>query len=172
MAAGVLLIAAALFVLLHEPAPASQLSSLPAGSSISVIPQELPDLTLTSLDGKSVSLRDLRGQAVVLNFWATWCPPCREEMPDLDTFHRAGREDDVIVVAINAGESSSLVEEFVDELEPDFQVLLDPDMKAMNAFRVVSLPTSFFIDRQGIIQDRHAGALSLTEVENRMASLR
>ena len=169
IAAGALLIAAALFVLLHEPAPASELGSLPAGSTISVIPQELPDLTLTSLDGQTVSLRDLSGQAVVINFWATWCPPCREEMPDLATFHQAGREDGVIVVAINAGEATSLVQDFVDELDPSFQVLLDPDMKAMSAFRVASLPTSFFIDRQGVIQERYAGALSLAEVESKMA---
>ena len=164
--------AAALFVLLYDPAPAPELTSLPAGSTISVIQQEIPDLTLTGLDGQTISLRDLRGQAVVLNFWATWCPPCRDEMPDLDSFHQNGRDDDVIVVAINAGESTSLVQEFVDEFDIGFPVLLDPNMDAMSAFRVASLPTSFFIDRQGFIQERYAGSLSLAEVESKMAPLR
>lgn len=171
LAAGMILLGIGLYLGISQVSDDPALASVPEGSVV-VVPQELPDLTLQTLDGRSVSLRDLQGKAVVVNFWATWCPPCRMEMPDLQAFYQAHLNEDVVVVAINAGEAVSLVQPFVDENNLTFDVLLDPDMRAMTAFRVASLPTSFFVDRQGVIRERHGGALTLAEIESSMAPLR
>ena len=171
LTAGLILLGVGLYLGIHQISDEPALASVPGGAVL-VVPQELPDLTLQTLDGRSVSLRDLQGKALVVNFWATWCPPCRMEMPDLQAFYQAHLDEDVVVVAINAGEAVSLVQPFVDENNLTFDVLLDPDMRAMTAFRVASLPTSFFVDRQGLIRERHGGALTLAEIESSMAPLR
>ena len=76
---------------------------------------ELPDITLMSVDGLEISLKELEGKAVLVNFWATWCPPCREEMSSLQEFHQQYLAEGVVVVAINAGESAAQVDQFAKE---------------------------------------------------------
>ena len=142
--------------------------SLPPGSTNT----RAPDLTLSTVDGRELSLADLQGRAVLVNFWATWCPPCRREMADLQQFHQDNQDAGMVVVAINAGESGAQVEQFAQEYGLTFDLLLDPDMQALADFRVSSLPTSIFIDREGNIHGRHTGQIVRQQMDEQMAALR
>jgi peroxiredoxin len=107
-----------------------------------------------------VKLSDYRGQVVLLNTWATWCPPCRAEMPDLETYYQQHQEDGFVVLAVNSQESADIVAGFLEEQDFTFPVLLDPDGVVMRDYRVLGLPTSFFIDRDGVIRGIWSGQLS------------
>jgi thiol-disulfide isomerase/thioredoxin len=130
-----------------------------------------PDLVLTTLDGRQLSLRELEGQAVVINFWASWCPPCRAEMPSLQSYFQQNQDKGVLVVAINAGESQAQVEQFVNEFGLTLDIVLDPNMQVMAEFDVGSLPTSIFIDRDGNIRGRHMGLIERHQIESQMVPL-
>jgi len=112
-----------------------------------------PDFTLQTVDGQRFTLSELRGQVVILNFWATWCPPCRAEMPALQEVYQAHRDDELIVLAVDQDEEPSLVESFRQELNLTFPLLLDPNYLVSDQYRVGLLPTTFFIDRRGVIRD-------------------
>lgn len=101
-----------------------------------------------------VSLSDFRGQPVVLNFWATWCVPCRTEMPDLQT---AYEEEDVVVLAVNWQESDGVVQDFLDEFGLTFPTVLDREGGVREHYGVVGLPATFFIDAEGVLQARNFG---------------
>jgi peroxiredoxin len=104
--------------------------------------------TLTSMDGKTYNLDALRGKVVLLNFWATWCPPCRREMPDMEKLYRRFGEKGLIVLAVS-DEKRETVEKFLKEQNYTFPVLLDPDRKVNTAFGIEGIPNSFLFDRQG-----------------------
>lgn len=117
-----------------------------------------PDFTLPDLDGNTISLSTFKGKVVLLNFWATWCPPCRLEMPTMEQAYQKYKDQgfEVVAVSIDAGPRST-VKYFLQELGLSFQVLLDPDMGTLRAFRGFSLPTTILIDRQGFIRSRENG---------------
>ena len=131
-----------------------------------------PDFELSLVDGRRVSLSDLKGRAVVLNFWATWCPPCRAEMAALDQA-QAGLEDrGVVVLGVNQRESESIVAGFVREQGLAFPIALDPAGIANEAYRVAALPTTYFIDRDGIIRDVvYGGPMTRALIESKAAAL-
>lgn len=126
--------------------------------------QLAPDFTLTDLEGEPVKLSDLRGRAVLLNFWASWCPPCRAEMPDLQEAHEK-YSDGIRILAVNIQEDKEAVKNFVQEFGLTFTVLLDSDGSVARTYRIAAIPTSFFIDRNGIIRLRWVGALSKQALE-------
>ncbi|MCD6290472.1 MAG: TlpA family protein disulfide reductase [Anaerolineae bacterium] len=131
-----------------------------------------PDFTLSRLDGQPVSLSELRGQAVVLNFWATWCPPCRAEMPALERVYQAHREDGVVVLGVNQGETGAAVNPFLKEFGISFPVLLDAQGNVGRLYRVQALPTTYFIDRQGMIRDMVIGGpMSEALLQSKLATL-
>lgn len=119
-----------------------------------------PDFALQTVDGQMVKLGDYRGQVVLLNTWATWCPPCRAEMPDLEAYYREHKVDGFVVLAVNSGESTETVTAFLEEQDFTFPVLLDPDGRVMSEYKVRGLPTSFFIDRDGMMHNIWSGQLS------------
>jgi len=122
----------------------------------------LPDLTLTTLDGAPLRLRDLRGQVVFLNFWATWCAPCRAEMPALQALQDAESER-VRVVAVTDptdGQTEADIRAFVDELGVTFAVALSSDPALYRQFGVAQIPTTYVVDPAGTIRYRHLGALT------------
>ncbi len=121
-----------------------------------------PDFALRTADGGTVRLRDLRGKVVLLNFWATWCPPCKAEMPDLDALHREyGASQGFVVLGINMEESAEAVAAFAAERRISFPLLLDSDGQVSGKLFVVrSLPTSMIIDREGYIRDAWTGQIS------------
>ncbi|GGB40159.1 thiol:disulfide interchange protein tlpA [Lentibacillus populi] len=118
-----------------------------------------PDFQLKTLSGKNVKLSDYRGQRVMVNFWATWCPPCRAEMPDLEKFHQ---NKDVVILAVNLTQTEQGMQEvqnFVDEFNLTFPILLDENIEVANTYAIRPIPTSFMVDSNGIIQYKAFGAL-------------
>jgi thiol-disulfide isomerase/thioredoxin len=115
------------------------------------------------LAGEEVSLSDYRGDYVILNFWATWCPPCRREMPNLDQFYAANK-DEFVVLAVDLGEAKQQVQQFIEEGGYSFPVLLDHDREIGTRYNVSAIPTSYFIDQQGKIKHIKKGAITIEEL--------
>jgi DsbE subfamily thiol:disulfide oxidoreductase len=124
-----------------------------------------PDFELQSLSGQTVSLDDYAGQVVIVNLWATWCPPCRLEMPGLNRFHTAHKDQGLVVLAVNAQEAEPQVASFIEEMGFTFQVLLDSQGQVISRYDVRSFPTTFVIDRQGVIQYVHTGAITVEQLQ-------
>jgi thiol-disulfide isomerase/thioredoxin len=116
-------------------------------------------LELIDTDGDSHRLQDYRGKVVVLNFWATWCPPCVEEIPSLGRLQRAFSADELVVLSIDVGENSEDVAAFLQKIPADFPVLLNPDGTAVKQWNVIAFPTTFIIDAGGIIRLAYFGGL-------------
>jgi peroxiredoxin len=110
--------------------------------------REHPEFTLKDLSGKTWTFADLRGKVVLVNFWATWCPPCRKEMPDLETLYGRFRSEGLVVLGIS-DEEAAKVEPFIRERKVSFPVLLDPGRKVNDLFVVQGIPKTFVYDRQG-----------------------
>ncbi len=126
---------------------------VPAGASVKAEEGALaPDFLLEALDGPETRLSDYRGQPVVLNFWAKWCVSCRKEMPQLIEAYDSHRDDGLVVVGLNLQESESIIRPFVDEFGINFPVLIDRDGEVGDDYRLVGLPTTFFIDRDGVVE--------------------
>lgn len=128
-----------------------------------VVGSPAPDFTLPGLDGEQVRLSDLRGQRVLLNFWATWCGPCRQEMPAIQARYNHG---DFAVLAVDFGETRQQVQNFVNEIGVDLPVLLDADGNVQELYRVRGYPTTFFIDARGIIRFFHIGEMTAEDIDN------
>ena len=133
---------------------------------------EAPSLTLRDLRGSPHSLSDYAGQIVLVNLWATWCPPCEAEMPVFQRFYEEHRLEGFVVVAINDGESAAQVEAFVVKHDLTFPVWLDPTYEATDrAFKTANLPTSYVIDRGGRVKLEWIGAINELTLEKTVASL-
>ena len=131
-----------------------------------------PDLTLQALDGETVTLSDLRGQVVLINFWASWCPPCRNEMPAIQQVYKEYRDEGFTVLAVNSQEQDARVAAFAEQLGLTFPILMDRDGSVFDDYRVTALPTTFFVDRAGVIQGVTTGGfLSRAFFESEVAPL-
>ncbi len=129
------------------------------------VDQPAPELTLFDLDGKQVSLSDFSGQVVLLNNWATWCPPCREEMPEFKAYYDKYKDEGFQVVAVEAGQPEPEVRAFVEELGLEFIILLDPENLSLITFQQSSLPNSFVIDRRGNLRLAWVGTINMPTLE-------
>jgi len=116
-----------------------------------------PDFELPGEDGKSYRLSDYRGRVVVLNFWATWCPPCREEMPSMERARKALTNDGVVLLAVNVGEDADTIFSFTATYPVEFPLLLDRHEKVIKQYPVIGLPTTFVIDPDGYMTHRAIG---------------
>jgi peroxiredoxin len=110
-----------------------------------------PDFTLQNLEGEPVSLSDYRGQGVMINFWATNCPPCREEMPAIERQYQQFKDQGIQILAVNIAESNLVASRFADRYGLSFPILLDKDRSVTQRYGVIPIPTSFFIDKNGIV---------------------
>jgi peroxiredoxin len=127
-----------------------------------------PPFTLERLGGGTSSLTEFRGKVVLLNFWATWCGPCRAEMPSLEALSHEFRSQDFLVVGISTDyEGAEIVQPFMDSFGLTFSILLDPQMQVNDRFEVRSLPTSIVLDRRGVIRHKFFGAMDWNTVKNR-----
>ena len=128
-----------------------------------------PDFKLENLDGQSVSLSDFRGKPVLINFWASWCGPCRAEMPYIQQIYEEWSDKGLEVLAIDIGESSSKVKEFLQSQGLSIPVLLDTEKNVAQEYNITGIPTTFFIDKDGIIQEKVIGAFpSKGAIEERL----
>ncbi|MFD0673001.1 TlpA disulfide reductase family protein [Cohnella sp. GCM10027633] len=126
------------------------------------------DFTLTDLQGNTVSLSDFKGKAVYLNFWATWCKWCKKEMPEMDKFGEAYKDQGLVILAISVGEDRDTVAQYIEEYGYKFGVLLDPDKSIAQQYGVKPIPVSIFIDREGRIVHRKLGYLREAEMQKQI----
>src|SRR5665647_575546 len=122
-------------------------------------PIPAPGFTLEDMDAKKFSLKDYRGKVVLLNFWATWCPPCRREMPSIERLYQNFKGKDFVVLAVNQMEDGDQVFTYTGELEvaPTFPILFDKSSDVARAYGVLGLPTTYLIDKEGNIRFRAIG---------------
>lgn len=155
------------------PKPAATTGNTPSISS--AIPARVdfaaPSLSLTDLQGQPASLTDYLGQVVLVNNWATWCPPCKEEMPTLKAYFEGHRRQKFIVLGIEAGEPASEVADFVRAYGLTFPVWPDTAQKALDAFHNDALPSSYLIDRTGRVRLAWTGAINRAALEKYITPL-
>ncbi len=120
-------------------------------------PFAAPDFALKGEDGKTYRLSDYRGKVVVLNFWATWCPPCRYEMPSMERAHQKVKGEEIVILAVNVGEDENTVFAFTGQYPVSFPLPLDLDGSVIAKYPVIGLPTTFIIDPRGQVTHRAIG---------------
>jgi thiol-disulfide isomerase/thioredoxin len=168
---------AALWFAPGSPAPIPPLSSTARpNAAITAVPAPIvgapaPGFSLGDLRGRSLALSSLRGRAVLLNFWATWCEPCREELPMLDGIARKYAEN-LSVIGVETGDPGDAVRSFTDPLAlTSITILLDPSFAARDLYLVRGLPTSFFIDSGGTVRRIKIGTLDSAETDTILAGM-
>ncbi len=129
-----------------------------------------PQFALRSPDGEVVQLSDFKGQVVWINFWATWCGPCRRELPDIEQLAVEFEDDGLVVLALNQGESGKTATDFWEELGLDLPVLLDSDGKVSDQYRLIGLPNNYFIDKDGVLQAFQHGFLTEGQMREKLAA--
>jgi len=132
-------------------------------------PVDAPDFTLENMDGDKLSLSDFHGQVIMLNFWATWCPPCRREMPSMESIYKDLGKDGFVVLAVNEFEDPDHVFAYTGQLsvDPTFPVLFDRDSSVSQLYGVKGLPTTVIIDKQGKMVYRAVGGRDFDHPEVR-----
>ena len=129
-----------------------------------------PDFTLADLEGNPVHLGDFRGKVVFLNFWATLCPPCRAEMPDIEELYQKYKDEGVVIIGVNVGESKSTVRDFVEANGYSWTFVIDVTGEvSIGKYMVNNIPSSFFIDKDGVIRAASVGYMSKATMEARLA---
>ena len=129
------------------------------------------DFTLETIEGTEVSLSDYRGNVVMINFWATWCPPCRAEIPDFEAAYQARQEHGFVVLGINVEEPREAVLPFAQAIGMSYPVLLDRGGQVLKMYRAPGLPISLILDRDGVIRVRHVGFLTKDQLEKYLAQV-
>lgn len=143
-----------------------------------------PDFLLEQLDGPDLRLSDFRGQPVVLNFWATWCSPCRKEMPQFVRAYDKYKHDGLVIIGLNLQEGKSIAQKFADDFGMEFPIVIDRDGEMQDRYHNLPLPATYFIDRAGYIRSFYwgqfvdeqngtdvAGAIDESELEQRIAEI-
>lgn len=137
--------------------------------------QIAPDFTLMNIQGEEVTLSDLRGKRVVLNFWATWCPPCEAEMPHMQKYYeKYAKEDNVEIIGVNLTyerEKVERVEQFLESYNITFPILLEPVWSVSKQYEIITIPTTFMIDTEGKIQKQIVGPLDLDALRENVKTL-
>src|SRR5687768_5135113 len=164
---GIILIAASTYFILRDDPPQTDFSTVPVK-----VKYRAPELTLTDAQGSVHSLSDYRGQVVLVNLWATWCIPCKEEMPALQSFYNRNKDNGFVVIAINDGDPTSDVLQFAKDYDLTFPIWLDPTYIATEqAFKTMNLPSSFVIDRDGTVQLMWVGGINHAILEKHVTPI-
>lgn len=129
------------------------------------IGKPIANLSLTSLDGKEVEISDFHGKVILINSWATWCPPCEAEMPSLEKFYRENKAQGFEILAINAGEPKEIITKFKNNNLITFPIFVDPDGSILESFGITNLPTTIVVNREGIVEYIHIGMLFDEDLE-------
>lgn len=164
---GVALITASAFYLYRNIPSRPDLTVVPA-----VANYPAPELTLSDLGGASHSLAEYRGQVVLVNLWATWCEPCKKEMPALQAFYSKHQDDGFVIIAVNDGDPTEDVIQFAKDFKLTFPIWLDPTYIATEqAFKTLGLPSSYVIDRNGIVRLQWMGGIEKRALEKYVAPI-
>ncbi len=176
IAAG-LLVGAGLAVFLYfwlglQDSTAGKAENIPGVNlpKLASIGTKAPDFELVNLEGRTIKLSELRGKIVILNFWATWCEPCKLEMPFFEELHKKGMAN-LEILGINFDEPASRVEEFVKEYSVQFPILLDPGAEIQKLFRVRGYPTTLIVDKDGIIRYHHIGLITEDQLNHYLSDM-
>jgi peroxiredoxin len=137
----------------------------PGGGADIAVGQVVPDFTLRDMQGRSVTLSQYRGKVVFLNFWATWCPPCREEMPAMERLNAVFEGQDFVMLAVNTEKDIQTVRAYLTQNPHSFSVLLDQEATVQNLYGVFRFPETFLIDQEGRLVERFLGAREWSSVE-------
>jgi cytochrome c biogenesis protein CcmG/thiol:disulfide interchange protein DsbE len=164
IAAGVFLVGAALIPLLARGQEIALESSGIIRPPV-VMNQAAPKIGLTDLKGNPVSLAEIHGKVVLVNNWATWCPPCQSEMPELEAYYLAHSNQDFVLVAIESGEPADVVGKFIQQYGLTFQVWLDPHGSALDSFQNWDLPSSYLVDALGTLRLSWTGPVNQATLE-------
>ncbi|MBI5963444.1 MAG: TlpA family protein disulfide reductase [Chloroflexi bacterium] len=169
MGMGFISVGVVLFFLMKNTPPTT------AVQDFSAVPAKVdfaaPELVLEDLAGNTVSLREHLGSVVLVNLWATWCPPCKDEMPTLQAFYEKYKKDGFVLIAIDQEETRDVVEPFVEEFGMTFPIWLDMDWQAQREFNTSSLPSSYVIDRSGRVRLMWIGGISKKNLEKYVPDL-
>lgn len=119
----------------------------------------MADLKLYDMDEEIFDIKTMKGKVLIVNFWATWCPPCRREMTSLEKLYLATKDNHVVVVAVNMGEDIETVFSFINSIEPSpsFPIVFDTDSSVMEQWKVVGLPTTYIVDKKGKVAYKAIG---------------
>lgn len=157
------------------------LIAIAAGSSLSLaaetsreIGKQIPDFTLKDINGKDVAFYSFKGKVILLNFWATWCGPCREEMPSLINLYKSYKDKGFVVIGISVDTSDKPVRRFINDNAIIFPILMDSDKEvSFDIFGVLGLPTSYLIDRNGVVVEKFLGERDWNspEIKNKVLKL-
>jgi thiol-disulfide isomerase/thioredoxin len=150
---------------------ASNSQSLVSGRGIPAVGEAAPDFSYTMANGTTAKLSDLRGKIVIINFWATWCIPCRQEMPALQQAADQSNGQ-VVVLGINKGETAEIIAAFSQEVGAQFMLVANPDQDISERYGIRNLPTSYFIRSDGTIGDWRLGEMNATMIEESIATSR
>ena len=171
--AGVLLLGGLAFLLLPRSNAGGEIAvtgedsgSVDATASyVAQVEYPAPSLHLSEIDGDEVSLEDFLGKVVLINNWAIWCPPCKAEMPTLQAYYDEHREQDFLIIGIEAGSPPPEVTAFVEQFGLTFPIWLDPNVKALKVFQNFGLPNSYVIDRDGTVRLAWSGEIDRETLE-------
>ena len=141
-------------------------------SAVVRVGQAAPEIAGTTLDGQPFTLSSLRGRPVVVNFWASWCGPCRDEFPMFRAQLAAHAGDGLAILGVVYEDDPELARAFVTEFEIGWPSVLDPDARLAAAYRVVAPPQSYFIDREGIVRSIQIGEVREADFERQLAAIR
>ena len=170
IAGGIFILGAALFPLLVNARQKALENAAPIWAPVNT-GYPAPQLVLVDLQGNPVSIDDYRGQVILVNNWATWCPPCKLEMPELQAYYAAHAKEGFVVLAIESGEPTDQVASYVQEHGLTFPVFLDPHITALEAFDNWNLPNSYIIDRQGVVRLSWTGGINQPTLEHYVTPL-
>jgi len=146
------------------------LNAAPGATSI-IFGKPAPDFSATTLDGKQIRLSELKGSIVAISFWASWCVPCKTELPELQKASLKYPNQQLIILAVNAGEPESIVRAFISNFNSTFPILLDPDKTITSEYFVSPLPITFWIDANGVARAEQIGPLDQDLIDRYMVSL-
>jgi peroxiredoxin len=133
---------------------------------------QAPDFALVDMQGKKHQLSDYRGQGVFLNFWGTWCPPCKKEMPYINNQYHQYKDKGVQVLTVDIQESELAVNQFAERLKLDFPIMIDTDKEVMSTYGIDPLPATFLIDKNGEVVEYYTGELTEEKVREFMEKIK
>ena len=142
------------------------LVACPQRPEVAQIGKPAPEFTLVDTKGKTWALAELKGKVVFLNFWATWCPPCRQEMPSMQAIYASMPADSFIMLAVLSNDDPALADAMAAKIGTTFPILVDPENKTAQAYGLTGVPETYIIDKQGVLREKFLGAVQWDSAES------